>query len=274
MKNEIDNEYLFLVLILILTWLFWIPAGFIARADHPIAVAALHYIGGAMPFLVTLFYLALRSSANERAQFLERIIDLKRIKFPFWIVIFITIPFLTMLSAGLSLLVDKGINASLQFSIAPGEWLSVIPMALFLLVFGPLPEEIAWRGYALDKMLKIDSPFRASLVLGFYWIVWHLPLFFIEGSYQYSLGWGSLRFWMFMLDKIPLTFMMTWIFLHSRNSTLSAILFHFIVNYFGELVNMRQSTEIIFISLLWLSAVGIFLFEKKIWLLKPASEKR
>jgi membrane protease YdiL (CAAX protease family) len=67
----------------------------------------------------------------------------------------------------------------------------------------------------------------SSLILGAAWTVWHLPLFFIQGSYQHSLGLGTVRFWLYMMDKVPQSVLMTWIYNNNRRSTLSAILFHF-----------------------------------------------
>jgi len=46
-----------------------------------------------------------------------------------------------------------------------------IPFALFILVFGPLPEELAWRGYALDALQVKWNALTSSLILGVAWTV-------------------------------------------------------------------------------------------------------
>ena len=51
------------------------------------------------------------------------------------------------------------------------------PFAIFILLFGPLPEEMAWRGYALDGLQSKWNALEASLILGIAWTIWHLPLF-------------------------------------------------------------------------------------------------
>jgi membrane protease YdiL (CAAX protease family) len=53
-------------------------------------------------------------------------------------------------------------------------WLPVI--ALQLLLLGPLAEELCWRGYALDALQEKWGALVSSLVLGFFWPLWHLPL--------------------------------------------------------------------------------------------------
>jgi membrane protease YdiL (CAAX protease family) len=132
-----------------------------------------------------------------------------------------------------------------------------VPFAVFTLVFGPLPEELAWRGYALDGLQGKWSALTSSLILGVAWTVWHLPLFFIQGSYQYGLGLGTARFWLYMMDKVPQSVLMTWIYNNNRRSTLSAILFHFTVNLIGELFGLTLRAEAIYILLWIVAAVGV-----------------
>jgi len=66
--------------------------------------------------------------------------------------------------------------------------------ALILVVGGPLGEEIGWRGYALPRLIAGHGPLRASLALAGLWVIWHLPLFWLEGAAQSggSLGWFAL----------------------------------------------------------------------------------
>jgi membrane protease YdiL (CAAX protease family) len=50
-------------------------------------------------------------------------------------------------------------------------------MIVIVPFFGPIPEEPAFRGYALDRLQTTMSPLTASLWVGLGVIVWHLPLF-------------------------------------------------------------------------------------------------
>ncbi len=106
--------------------------------------------------------------------------------------------------------------------------LTILPFAAFILLFGPLPEELGWRGYALDRLQAKWNALASSLVLGTAWSLWHLPLFFIEDTYQNGLGLGTLPFRLFMMAMLPETILMTWIYNHNRRSTLSAVIFQFI----------------------------------------------
>jgi membrane protease YdiL (CAAX protease family) len=138
---------------------------------------------------------------------------------------------------------ERGAQLEARFLEQP---LAVIPFAIFTLAFGPLPEEIAWRGYALDRLQTRWNALISSLILGTAWTVWHLPLFSIAGSYQNSLV-GSSSFWLFMLDKVPQSVVMTWIYNHNQRSTLSAVLLHFMVNFTGELFRLTEHAEFYYV---------------------------
>ncbi|MGJ3252053.1 MAG: hypothetical protein ACFE0J_13115 [Elainellaceae cyanobacterium] len=51
--------------------------------------------------------------------------------------------------------------------------------------------------------------------------------------------------------------MMTWIFNNTNRSILSAILFHFMVNGTGELVELTLSAEITYVALWGMLAIAI-----------------
>jgi membrane protease YdiL (CAAX protease family) len=100
-----------------------------------------------------------------------------------------------------------------------------------ILLIGVLGEELGWRGYVLDLLQKKWSAFISSLFIGVGWALWHLPLFFMSGSYQNKLEIGGFSFWIFMADLLPISIIMTWIYNNTQRSTLSAVLFHFMINF-------------------------------------------
>lgn len=119
----------------------------------------------------------------------------------------------------------------------------IIPWALFILIFGPLPEELGWRGYALEHLQGRWSALVASSIVGALWALWHLPQFFVEGTYQYGLGFGSASFWLFMAVLLPESVLITWVYNNTRRSTLSAVLLHFMTNATGELLGLPDLAE-------------------------------
>jgi membrane protease YdiL (CAAX protease family) len=95
---------------------------------------------------------------------------------------------------------------------------------------------------------------RASLVLGSVWSLWHVPLFFVPGSFQAELGPGSPRSWIFLAVPIPLSVLMTWVYNNTARSTLSAVLIHFSGNLCGALLPKTDRVAALEVGLLALAA--------------------
>jgi len=171
-------------------------------------------------------------SKAERQDYFRRIIDYKRIKLQ-WLLAIILIPPLLVVSGTLLSWAVTGDIAEISQLISPMEFILV--GFLFSVVAAPILEEMAWRGYALVEMQKRYSALASSLFLGFMWALWHLPLFFIPGTYQYELGLFNVPFWQFMTAAIAGSVIITWIFNNTNYSTLSAILYHAMWNLCGML---------------------------------------
>lgn len=116
--------------------------------------------------------------------------------------------------------------------------------ALFTIFFGPLAEELGWRGFALDQLGKGYHWLESSLVIGFFWALWHLPLAFIRDTYQYNLlNHSWLFFVIFLVDFFPTSIIMGWIYRNNGRSILSGILFHFFQNFFGEVIGIPNDIK-------------------------------
>ncbi|MBE0697329.1 MAG: hypothetical protein IH586_10430, partial [Anaerolineaceae bacterium] len=84
-------------------------------------------------------------------------------------------------------------------------------------------------------------------------------------TYQYGLGAGSVVFWFYLLNLIPVAVVYGWLFHITLNSTLSAILFHFMGNFMGELFALPEPAAL-WLSALWLApAALIAVFWKDGW---------
>jgi hypothetical protein len=122
-------------------------------------------------------------------------------------------------------LIAIGINSSLGgtipsfFQFCPFSMLPVIFLYV-LILGGTLGEEIGWRGYALQRLSRKPGRIMGTLLLGFLWGVWHLPLFFIEGSPQ-----AAVPFPVFLVQTTCLSVVHSWLF-YNTGSVLIALLFH------------------------------------------------
>jgi membrane protease YdiL (CAAX protease family) len=262
-RSKLGGPWPYFALAYGLSWLFWIPAALLGRDASTLPVAPLLYMGGLGPPVAAIALTYLTQGREGRRDFWTRIVDFRRIGVDWYLVIVLTFPLLTGLAVVLHLLTGGTMPPSetaarfLSQPLTIATVVDFLSFAVFLFVFGPVPEEIGWRGYALDRLQARRGALVSSLILGFLWSLWHLPLFFIQGTYQNNLGPGSLRFWLFFVGPITNSVLYTWIYNNNRRSTLSAILFHFMGNFTGELVPLPDRAEVIKAVVIAAAAVAV-----------------
>jgi uncharacterized protein len=218
------------------TWAFWLAAVAAAGAN----VWASHarwfvYVGGLGPLIagvVMTWRTAGRAGLRELG---ARIVDPRRIP-RVWLAAALLLPPLAMavpvaLAAAAGVL-HEAVDAR-ELDLLLRDPAALLLFAAFVFVFGPLPEEIGWRGYALDALQQRWSALASSLLLGAAWALWHAPLFFIAG--YYGTG-GPPDVLLFVVAIIVHSVVYTWIYNNTNRSVLAAILFHFMINFTGMLV--------------------------------------
>jgi membrane protease YdiL (CAAX protease family) len=98
---------------------------------------------------------------------------------------------------------------------------SAVLQLLPLLVVGSMAEELGWRGYALPRLQSRFTPLVASLLLGCFWALWHLPLFLVAASAQ-----ASVPFPLYLTYVPAVAILFTILFNGSRGSLLLATILH------------------------------------------------
>jgi membrane protease YdiL (CAAX protease family) len=121
------------------------------------------------------------------------------------------------------------------------EWDRLLYLLPFTLATdpGPLGEEFGWRGFALPRLLGLQSRLRAAVVLGVVWAVWHLPAFFIP-----TLTQSRLSFPIFVLNSISLSVIMTWVYLRTGGDLAAMILIHVMANYCARVFDVPFGAEV------------------------------
>jgi membrane protease YdiL (CAAX protease family) len=242
------------------SWFFWLLSPVLFHGSDPSA-SPLFLLGGAGPLIMALL-LTSREAPVIRSDFLQRLIDPRRIQGRWWIVVLLLHPLLILAACVLAGAIS---GSSLQGSSAL-EHLRAEPLTpfvgglltllFFTFWFGPLPEEVGWRGFVQERITGKAGIHVGSALLGCAWALWHLPLFFIPGTFQHELGIGHARFWVFMLSMVPLSVIMGWVWLHTRRSTLGAALVHFSGNFASVVV--VKTFEAALVELLLLTATALF----------------
>ena len=201
MKNKDLNKnkvaIIFIVITLLLTWLVqFMPI--ILKMDNSntsissFDMASIFFvIGGMLPSMLgTIFVLVLYKK--------EHIIDfLKRCFVPnkrclFAIVISL---FLICIECFITQMISKMFGAE-NLGFVGLKLILSNPLMLFYFLFwglisGPLSEEVGWRGFLSDIMLNKNNVVKSSLIIGFIWGIWHLPLFFYPAQIQYEFAHTS-----------------------------------------------------------------------------------
>jgi len=110
-----------------------------------------------------------------------------------------------------------------------GPWYSVIPSMLFLITFAGLGEEFGWRGFALPRLRTRHNALIATLIIGGFHALWHIPLFLVKGEPYNTLAQqiGFLpAFLGYACMVLALSFQLTWIFTNTGGSVLLAAVYH------------------------------------------------
>jgi len=118
---------------------------------------------------------------------------------------------------------------------------------LYQFVYGNcIGEEPGWRGFAQRKLQKRYSPLAAALIVGFVWILWHFPLWLLQGGplafeFEYLL-----RQFIFGI-AIGLTF--TWLYNRSGESILAVGLMHASTNVTAIFLSETDASNAMLLAL-------------------------
>jgi membrane protease YdiL (CAAX protease family) len=146
-----------------------------------------------------------------------------------WYLVALFLPLLMVLAAaGLTALL--GIPTTAEAPDA-ARVIDILPELVLALLAGTAlgaivtaGEEIGWRGYALPKLQEKRSALVASLIVGVFWWLWHIPLILLV--YQPLGGYTVVDFLLYGLGFGAAAVMYTWMANHTRGSVLLACVFH------------------------------------------------
>lgn len=234
---------------------FWGLAAWLGGVDSS-AGLLLFYVAGAGPLIAALVLVHGLDGAASGRRLWRSTFDPREAGLVWLLVALVAHPLIVAAAAA----VEGGAGGEVRFD-APDGVAELLTLVSFVLIFGPLPEEMGWRGVALPRLQRTFAPLTATLLLACAWALWHLPLFFIEDTYQHDLGFGSRRFWIFMLALLPLSILISWVYNRSGGSVLSAVLIHFSGNLTGALVDKSERLAALEFVGLWLAAALILLVE-------------
>jgi membrane protease YdiL (CAAX protease family) len=124
----------------------------------------------------------------------------------------------------------------------------IVPLVVLLPAFA---EEIAWRGYAVNRLLPIMPPLAAAFVLGIPWATIHL---FLQLPDQMNAG---LDWWPTMVSLVAYSVILTWAYVASGGSVLLTALVHAAFNGMSPLMAGLDIDRAWIIRALLVAAVAV-----------------
>lgn len=145
----------------------------------------------------------------------------------------------TPVLAAVAMLVGAVIGIPAQTTL--GDPLVIVGALAFNIWMWLLTEETAWRGFALPRLEQRMRPLVAGLVLGVLWAFWHIPLWFVPGSFQSQLPFAG-----FLVSTVATSVLITWVFDRARGSVLIAALFHAVADVTIAVTGVMSSGAALF----------------------------
>jgi len=237
----------FYVLATTIPWVFWFTAGFVSHItphdDQYLKTAsAIAFVGLLGPVAVA-FWLVNRDS-RLRADVIGRFFNFNAVKPVHVLVAFGLMPASILLAQAISLL----------FGYSPAQFVvtghftftSGIFPVWFMLVVAPILEELGWHTYGTDCLRNRMNLFKASLLFGLFWGIWHMPLAGIRDYYQSNIVETSWIYGVnFLVSIVPFVLLMNWLYYKAGRNIMLVTVFHITAGFFNEIFATHPDSKII-----------------------------
>ena len=261
MKSDVNSYHyrpvLFFFLAYLFTWIFWIPAIFVPGNLG----AGLMLIGLIAPAVVSTVIILTSGSDQLKQDLKNKIIGFYKVKWLNVLLAILVFAAVVVCSILLSTVFGQSLN---QFSFTKDFSFTGVGIgsALITVTLASIIEEVGWKGYCEDSIGNYMNWFWESMIFGILWSLWHLPLIFIQGTYQAGLMVNPLYVVNFFISGIPLGFIITWVYLVSDRSILACMIFHLVVNFMQEKIAMTPETKCVETIVVILAAAIIVIMNK------------
>lgn len=258
-KIKINSKRLFwsffILTVFILIWRFYIveKGGNDWNGFYP-KLSDFSLLGIILPLLCCLFLGVNASNAlnkNLKENYLKTLLfEKEKIKWYLFALLFYPLLYASSFFIG-KLLGYKTSETLFDFDI------TFIASFLLILFIAGGTEEFGWRGFLQKELQKKYNPLLTTLVIAFFWAIWHLPLSY-NGVYSTE---GFSHFLPRFIITFQLSILFTWLFNKSGYSILAVMILHSMNNNVGVLFGISYIPLMVLAILI----MGILIFDNKMW---------
>ncbi|WP_292825282.1 CPBP family intramembrane glutamic endopeptidase [Methanobrevibacter sp.] len=213
------------------------------------------------PAVVSTVFIMVSGSDLLKQDFKNKIAGFYKVKWMNVVLAVIVFAIVIVCSILLSLPFGQSLN---QFSLTEDFSFTGVGIAgaFLTITIASIIEEVGWKGYCEDSIGNYMNWFWESVIFGVLWSLWHLPLIFIQGTYQAGLMVNPLYVINFFVSGIPMGFVITWVYLESDRSILACMIFHFFVNFLQEKIALTPETKCLETIVITVVAILIVMAKK------------
>jgi membrane protease YdiL (CAAX protease family) len=143
-------------------------------------------------------------------------------------------------------------------------WFAVTPILIVGQIWVVVAEEFGWRGFALPRLQASYGSLGATFALAPIWAIWHLPMFFVPGSPQYSENVpASLAVYTFVI--VCLSILFTVIYNRSNGSVLACMLFHAFLNIAAFTIRIPPDINISIYIICGVAVLAVALLDRPLF---------
>ena len=239
----------YLVLAYALSWAYWIPLALRAQAVEPGVGWPSQMPGLLGPAISAVIVTALIGGKAGLADLWRR---MARWRVGWWWLSVVAI----LMAGGVGLLITGGVVHSGDLTLYNGISAGIGPLATIAVVFllNGVGEELGWRGFLADRLLKGHSLTATALLVALVWAPWHAPLFFFLSSFKDFTIVGGVGW---VIGLTAGSFVLTWLYRGSGSSILLVAVWHTAFNFTSATAAFSGSAAAISSTVVMVAAVAI-----------------
>lgn len=262
MKKHVYQPMRYFILAFAITWLFWMTA--IVLNSEALS-GILMILGLFSPAVISTIMILTSKDSLLKGDFKRKCVAIRKLNPLNLIIVILLFAVAVSVSILLSVCFGQSLN---QFAFTEDFSFTGIGIvsAFFTLLLASTVEELGWHNYGVDSIAQYCTWFKATVIFGVAWALWHLPLFWIPGTYQCGLRETNIWFMVnFIVSVIPLAFITTWVYIKNNRSILACVILHIFINFMQEKIAMTAVTKCVETFVIAIVAVIILFYDKKMF---------